>query len=291
MSDKIASNRAFVGRGKSKYPLSLRHTFEKLRALWRHIRVSKPLTALMGPQYAASRDRIEIDITYSCNLRCINCNRSVGTAPSGMSLSVGQIDTFIEDSLSQGRRWRSIRILGGEPTLHPDFREILVRLVRYRDEHLPECSLELVTNGFGPKVREQLEWVPSSVWVENSAKTSAVNPGFRPFSDAPIDDPTHVFSDYSNGCEIMETCGMGFGPTGYFQCAIAAGIDRVAGLGLGMPRLPFVKHDYKAARCATCKLCGRFKDGHHVPLDLRPALRHEVISPSWRRIYDAYEAK
>jgi hypothetical protein len=208
-----------------------------------------------------------------------------------MSLTSQHIREFIEDSITQKRNWRSIRILGGEPTIHPEFRIIVTLLLEYRDRHVPDCSLEIVTNGHGTRVNEQLAWVPEGVWIENSSKTSSVNPGFRPFSMAPIDDVFYVVSDYSNGCEIMQTCGMGFGPTGYFQCAVAAGIDRVAKLGLGSPRLPSAGYSYLSQSCATCRLCGRFKDGHHVPADLRNQLTKEMVSPTWIKLYDDYKSK
>ena len=51
-----------------------------LLAVWRRIRIRRVVTAVLGPQYHRSRDLIEIDITYLCNLYCNNCNRSVTQA-------------------------------------------------------------------------------------------------------------------------------------------------------------------------------------------------------------------
>jgi hypothetical protein len=42
---------------------------------------------------------------------------------------------------------------------------------------------------------------------------------------------------------------------------------------------------------ATCRLCGRFKDGHFIPKDLRPSLREQLISPTWAKLYADYHAK
>lgn len=248
-------------------------------------------TRLLGPQYARSRNRIEIDITYRCNLRCLNCNRSINTAPSNQSMTLGQIQQFIDDSVAVGKTWKSIRILGGEPTLHPEFRTIISMLRDYRSRHNEGCSIEVVTNGHGPSVQAQLDWLPPDVFIENTAKQSNVTPFFRPFSDAPVDDKRYDSADYRNGCQVISSCGMGLGPTGYFQCTVAAGIDRVTGMGIGRTRLPADSDDMHDQMLATCRLCGRFKDGHFIPKDLRPSLREQVISPTWKKIYADYHAK
>jgi hypothetical protein len=289
MSNEGNPNRAFYGRKRQRQFRIPRLFVSWLRAAWRHLRVTHLATRVLGPQYGLSPDRIEIDITYRCNLRCHNCNRSIARAPSNLSMSLGDIVKFVEETLAQDRKWKSIRLLGGEPTLHPEFRAILDVLIGYRNAHNPGCSIEVVTNGFGKAVQEQLALVPEDVWIDNSAKTSNVNPGFRPFSTAPVDSFAYRWADYANGCEIMESCGMGLGPLGYYQCAIAAGIDRVAGLGIGLSNLPMPSAQLVEQRCATCRLCGRFKDGHFLDSDLRLPLTEEKMSPTWARMYADYE--
>lgn len=291
MNPNSNSNKAFYGRRMSNEYRPIRQVVSWLRSGWRHIRVTRIVTKILGPQYQISLDRIEIDITYRCNLRCINCNRSIARAPSNLSMSIADIVRFIDETMAQNRKWKSIRILGGEPTLHPDFRAILELLICYRNDHNPGCSLEVVTNGMGRAVQEQLEWIPKDVLIDNSAKSSNINPVFRPFSMAPIDSSVYGMADYANGCEIMESCGMGLSPMGYYQCAIAAGIDRVAGLGLGLKSLPKFDDQLIVQRCATCRLCGRFKDGHYLDNDLRPPLLEEKISPTWAKIYADYEKR
>jgi hypothetical protein len=206
-------------------------------------------------------------------------------------MTLGQIQQFIDDSVAVGKAWKSIRILGGEPTLHPEFRIIISILRDYRTRHNEGCSIEVVSNGHGPAVQAQLDWLPADIFVENTAKQSNVTPFFRPFSDAPIDDKRYDSADYRNGCQVISSCGMGLGPTGYFQCTVAAGIDRVMGMGIGRTRLPEDTDDMHDQMLATCRLCGRFKDGHFIPKDLRPSLREQVISPTWKKIYADYHAK
>jgi hypothetical protein len=233
---------------------------------------------------------IEIDITYDCNLHCLNCNRSVSQAPERLHLKLEKVRNFVAQSIASGRRWARIRVLGGEPTLHPQFPDIIEELLRYRAWH-QACVIEVVTNGYGPVVQSQLDSLPSAVRVENSRKTSAVQPEFAPFNLAPSDDPRYCEAEYTNGCSIMRDCGMGLTPTGYYPCAIAGGIDRVAGRGLGRPGLPGDEDDMRDLLSVFCSLCGRFKDGHYVPKNLRPKLLGQPVSASWRRLYADWERR
>lgn len=206
-------------------PAWLERVLYRVRAVWRHFRILRGVTRLFGPQYRRSRDRIEIDITYACNLHCLNCNRSVTQAPENLHLDHGAVRAFVDTSIARGKRWRRMRILGGEPTLHPQFHEIVAELLRYRDS-FPECVVEVVSNGYGVFVEAQLARLPREVWIDNSLKTSRIQPQFGPFNDAPIDDPAYARVDYRNGCAIASDCGMGLTPTGYYPCAIAGGIER-----------------------------------------------------------------
>jgi hypothetical protein len=259
----------------------------RMRERWRRVRVSRTATKLLGVQYHRSRDMIEVDITYRCNLSCPNCNRSIGRAPSRESMSVSQIARFVDRSIEREKRWYRIRILGGEPTLHPRFRQVLDEFLRYKDWS-PDCILELVTNGHGARVQGVLERIPDGVRIENSSKTGEIEPSFRPFSVAPIDDPRYGRADFSNGCAVMRDCGMGLTPGGYYPCAVAGGIDRVLGSGLGLQDLPADDDDMADACRNLCRLCGRFLDGHYLPRVLREELTEELISPTWKALYQAY---
>jgi hypothetical protein len=256
----------------------------RLRAAWRHVRVSRLATRLLGRQYRRSRDRVEIDITYLCNLHCLNCNRSVRQAREALHMPLERVREFVDESIGRGKRWSRIRVLGGEPTLHPEFLAIVEELRRYRAWH-PACVVEVVSNGHGEKVQAQLRRLPRDVWVENSKKLGPVQVSFGPFNLAPADDPAYRHADFSNGCAIIRDCGMGLTPLGYYPCAVAGGIDRITRDGLGRAELPGDGDDMEEALRDLCRLCGRFRDGHFVPKNLRPELDEEKISPTWQRLY------
>ena len=261
-----------------------------MRRLWRWGRVQHPITALLGPQYRRSRNLLEIDITYACNLHCLNCNRSVRQAPETLHLGLERVRELVDTCIARGKRWRRIRILGGEPTLHPQFMEIIRELLRYR-LWWPETVIEVVTNGHGTEVANQLQRLPAEVHVENSSKQGAVQPAFAPFNLAPVDDPAYARADFSNGCAIMQDCGMGLTPLGFYPCAVAGGIDRISGDQLGRNAMPDDSDDMGATLARLCRLCGRFHDGHYIPKNMRPPLLEEKMTSTWRELYDRWRQK
>jgi hypothetical protein len=256
----------------------------------RRIRVSQPVTRLLGPEYLRSRERIEIDITYACNLRCINCNRSVSQAPEKLHMPVDMIRRFVGDSIARNKRWKSIRVLGGEATLHPSFLVILDELLKYL-EWEPRCVITVVTNGHGKAINAALAKIPPAIVIENSLKTGNLQPHFGAFNMAPIDDPALRHADFRNGCAIMHNCGMGLTPLGYYPCAIAGGIDRITGHQLGYDSLPLDTDNMTTVSEKLCRLCGHFRDGYCVPQGIRTPLFEQQTSVSWVRLYHNFELR
>lgn len=259
-------------------------------AAWRHLRIQRGVTRLLGPQYVRSRDLIEIDITYLCNLHCLNCNRSVSQARESLHMTIATVEAFVRDSLARAVGWRRIRVLGGEPTLHPEFERVIEVLRIYTKVH-SDCILEVVTNGYGDRVDNALKRLPKEVWVDNSRKTAPVQPHFGPFNLAPCDDRRYSGADYTNACVVARDCGMGLTPQGYYPCAVAGGIDRILGGRHGLKELPADDDDMLEAAAALCRLCGRFRDGHFVPRMLRPELTSELVSETWRKLYADWRAR
>jgi len=277
--------RAWVGRrltprsaiGRRLWRLRLHGPFPELRTrTW--------VTRLLGPQYRRSRRLIEIDITYACNLACDNCNRSVPQAPSSTSIGAADLAARIAEWEREGTQWERVRLLGGEPTLHPEFLPMLELLRGWRDRCSPDSRIEVTTNGFGPRVAAILKSLPSDISVNNSAK-EASGPDrevFDSFNVAPRDLPAYAQADYSNGCRILHDCGIGLAPGGYYQCAVAAGIDRVLGLGVGRPSLPSGDDEMRDQMKRLCGWCGHFKRELGRPLD------GQLSSPSWEAAYAAW---
>jgi hypothetical protein len=240
----------------------------------------KPIVRLIGPPYQPSRKFVEIDITYKCNLKCINCNRSCAQAPSDKEMPISMIEAFIRESLEKNLKWKRIRILGGEPTLHSGIFDIIEVLRTYRTVYNPTVRLVLGTNYFGKNVRKVLEKLPGDIIIKSTLKTSRMSL-FRPFNVAPVDTKFNRFSDYSVGCRIIAECGLGLTPSGYYMCAVAGGIDRIFKYHLGRKNIPEPSDKMTEQMSAFCRLCGHF--GFQWPV------KREKISPLWRKAYGAYE--
>jgi len=258
-----------------------------VRNSWRAFRIHRLSTKLLGCQFKRSRNKIEIDITYLCNLKCNNCNRSVSRAPEALHIDLDVIHKFVDDSVNRKKYWSRIRILGGEPTLHPYFHELILILKQYHSFY-PSCVIEVVSNGFGAKVKSQRTKLPKDIWIENSNKTGNVQEHFGAFNLAPIDDPKYNNTNFKNGCTIMEECGMGLTPLGYYPCAVAGGIDRVLRANQGYPEIPDDNDDMEKILENCCKLCGRFHDGYFLPINLRPKLKEHLESKSWTYLYELW---
>jgi hypothetical protein len=230
----------------------------------------------VGKPFVRSRRFVEIDITYRCNLSCANCNRSCTQAPSRKDLPVSRIETFLAESIAQGITWERIRLLGGEPTLHPELMRIIDLLAVYQDAQISGVRIEVCTNGCGEKVNRMLSMLPGQFGIKNTYKTGR-DRLFRPFNQAPVDSRLHRFADYSVGCRIIRECGLGLTPMGYYPCAIAGGIDRIFEFGLGRRHLPSPDDDMEDLLAVFCPLCGHF--GFAWPI------QRAKMSKVWKEAY------
>ena len=241
---------------------------------------------------------IEIDITYECSLHCRGCNRSCTQLPTKERMALADIGRFVEESLAGKWHWDVISILGGEPTLHPDFVAI-IELIKEKLIDVSSCgtTLKVVSNGYEKQSRCMLEHVESRFGILVDRKS--FKPGkdveyFTEFNDAPIDDPNFDGCDFSKGCWVMEYCGIGMNGRGYYACAVMGGIDRVLKEDHSIKRLKDVTVSALRNQCsALCRYCGNFKcyesnNGDYLPrCEKRPFCG--IVSPTWQELYQSHE--
>ena len=112
---------------------------------------------------------------------------------------------------------------------------------------------------------------------------------FEPFNLAPRDKKKNFFTNFLNCCWISSYCGIGLNKFGYYPCATAGGIDRVAGYDIGLKNLPLDrKLLYKQAKI-LCALCGHFTFRKFRPINKRTPVLGEPKSKAWINIYQKYE--
>lgn len=247
------------------------------------VRSQKLVVKYFGYGYQLSTKKIELDITYRCNLSCANCNRSVGVgqAKSNIDMSVEQVQKFVDESRHNNMSWDVIKLLGGEPTMHPQLIEIVTVIKRYIDDCSPSTTLELWTNGDGKKVREVLATLPEFVKVIDSSVTRGADPLFNSFNLAPVDSTLYKQTDFSHGCSIIEKCGVGLTPYGYYPCAVAGGIDRVFGVNSGSRDLDTAYGEMRGQLDQFCRYCGHFR--------VSKSSKNQNKSGTWTVAYHDYK--
>lgn len=204
-----------------------------------------------------------------------------------------QIKIFIAESIAEKKRWNRISILGGEPTLHPNFKEI-VGLIHneYIAKHSPETEIRIVSNRFTEKSRKLCEEVKEkyrSVFIAYiSTKTENEIETFIPFNDAPTDDKLYTNTDYKKGCSITTVCGLGLNKRGYYACSVASGMDRIMKKDLAITHLKDITKDRLEQQLEEfCKYCGHFKIGNNHKQN-NEKFKNKV-SESWKFFYKAYQ--
>ena len=178
--------------------------------------------------------------------------------------------------------WKRIRILGREPTLHSRIFDIIDLLKDYQRDFNPSVRLVLGTNFFGNQVHRVLEKLPDTIIIKSTLKVSRVN-FFKPFNMAPVGSHFYRFSDYTCGCRIIEECGLGLTPSGFYMCAVAGGIDRIYRYNLGRKKMPDEPDTFSDQMSAFCRLCGHF--GFQWPT------RISKQSKTWRMAYQRINRK
>lgn len=231
-------------------------------------------------------NELVICLTAICNQRCFNCVSSCGQAPDGDSMSLEQIEKFVQEAIELKYYWNKISLTGGEPTLHPQICDIFDALKKYKNFN-PDCVFVIVSNGASEKVESILAKFPEWVVIVNSRKEAGQRRNvFIPFNMAPIDSKIYSrFADFSKGCQMLESCqGLALSMYGYYPTSpCVLGIDRVLGFDVGIKKLSLV--DETALRDQMkilCKYCGIFKKPYEL-------ITKPEMSPSWERAYSRFK--
>jgi hypothetical protein len=260
----------------------------ELPSLYRpHLRLISALKIKTGLIWNPSIDSLQLDLTSFCNLNCPNCDRSIRQAPCEEYMSLEQIKKFVDESIELKKRWKAIHILGGEPTLHPQFFEVLDVLKCYKDPN-HDCFIEVWTNGYGSRVNGILSKLPSWIKIVNSKKDPKIIPKFSSYNVAPIDLEEYKHNNFARGCWITEICGISLTRYGYYACGAGAAVDRVFGFDIGIKKLSEVKKTVLRNQMKLlCRYCGHYKTSSFI--DTSDFISEEKMSVSWVNAYKKYK--
>lgn len=234
-------------------------------------------------------DKLELDITYTCGVNCINCNRMTGIAPGlpHENVTVKQIERLIDDSIRLQYPWIEWALVGGEPTTHPKLDKIIRVISEYRESHNRNFKLVLATHGHGSRTKKYISKLSAkfpALIIKNSKKTGVgVGHDFVAVGVAPVDiDSAWAANHNYDGCCISSFCGLGMNYKGYFPCAIAGAINRIFGLNEEIVKLDDVTGSAMVDKYQVfCRLCG-----HYRPIRENS---QTLLSPHWRDALARYK--
>ncbi len=220
-------------------------------------------------------NKIEIDVTYDCNMKCVNCNRGCDLFPSNERISIDKVGNFVNDFLSHQHKLDRIIIIGGEPTLHPDILQIIDIIHEYKRVYA-ECNIHLATNGVSDFSRHIITLMPS--WLRIKTNTKKPFPRHYKFYKASKD-----FNQPAKACYLPWKCGFSLNPHGYYPCAPGATIDRIFNLGVAIKQIDQLNcQNFIKQMQILCEYCG------FNPLIRSGTRRREIahMSPSWKTAYN-----
>jgi hypothetical protein len=162
---------------------------------------------------------IQIEITNACHLACANCTRFVGHHRKPFFMSVDHVRAAIA-SLEEfpGR----VGIMGGEPTMHPKFREIL-QVVR---EMIPDKGRrEFWTAGFKwDEFRDDIQLTFDRIAYNDHTQVTGKHQPLLVGIDEVIKDP-ELRKILIDNCWVQAQWSASITPKGAFFCEIAAAQD------------------------------------------------------------------
>jgi len=167
---------------------------------------------------------IQVEITNACNLSCSNCTRFVGHHRKPFFMDLGTCEKALK-SLEGFPGF--IGIMGGEPTLHPQFREIcklMQKLVPDKNQR------ELWTNGLNwDKYKEVIDetfYKDHIIYNDHRDKEVGEHQPLLVAASDIIDDRELMWRLIGN-CWMQWRWGASITPKGGFFCEVAASQDEL----------------------------------------------------------------
>lgn len=162
---------------------------------------------------------IQIEITNVCHVGCANCTRFLGHHKRGYFMSLEEIEKAI-DSLEDFKG--GIGIMGGEPTMHPKFKEICKLLQRKKVTE--RCAIW--TSGY--------KWEEYKKMIGKTFKKGVYYNDHKDFRQKhqpilvginEVVEDKKIREKLIDKCWVQEYWSPSINPKGGFFCEIAAAMD------------------------------------------------------------------
>ena len=170
---------------------------------------------------------LEIQVLLACNWSCISCDQmsqfsKIAWIKKG-TMSIEQIRHFCQEMRDANAYFGRIRLVGGEPTIHPDFAAIVILLHAGLVENGHVGRIEVVTNGSHPERIEPVRNLIEKVRVSDDGDKQ------KHHTSNLVHTPASLGYE-GKRCNQPEHCGWSLSYYGYAPCSSAAGIMRLRDL-------------------------------------------------------------
>jgi hypothetical protein len=167
---------------------------------------------------------IEIQVMLACNWDCPACDQfsqfpQITWVKKG-TMTVAQIEYFAQEMRTTNSYFGRVRLVGGEPSLHPKLPAIVDLLNQLVAEgHVGQ--LEIVTNGSHPE-KIQAARGAAALRVRTSGNSEKEKHHTANLLHTPVS-----LGYEGKACSAPWHCGISLNTYGYFPCSSGAGIARV----------------------------------------------------------------
>ena len=231
--------------------------------------------------YTPKKPQVEMHLTYHCDLACRNCNRLCFLPPQTRDMTLDDAREFARQTLAIDWHPR-VLLIGGEPTLHPDFLDFIPICNEFATE------VQVWSNGYSAAAKAILAKVEREglAYIEKATQKpgGSMNHACQDFFVAPADygltrdTPCGCHSGYEAGC------GISVDAEGYTVCCCGGTVDGFLRLGARTKRLADLFDPAWAAANTKllCNNCGRLWPKSMELLPSLPTIRGTSMSPRWQ---------
>jgi hypothetical protein len=203
-----------------------------------------------------------------------------------------------------------LRIMGGEPTLHPQLFEML-EILAARIRPKMSWGINICSNGVGDQVNEVLnkiraKYTSHTIYSDLEMNLSVRFPTEEQFliieskkkaMDAYVKRHANIYQavqdvypdlkDYSEDCFVLKNCGYGITPKGIFICSTIPYIATIMKLPGGLDHFPSEEEEKEQKRM-YCKYCAMASTRKEFAFKSRK-IPQELISPTYERALKAWD--
>lgn len=215
---------------------------------------------------------IQIEVTNACILSCAYCTRNVRHINKPF---FSDLET-IEKALQSLENWdKPVGLIGGEPTIHPQFAEICELMTKY----LPRKHRGLWTAG-GMKYEKHKDLIDKTFGIINfnNHKMDCFHQPMLISSEEVIED-AELRKELISNCWLQQEWSPSIGPNGAFFCEVAQSYDFLFDEKKGLPiEKDWWKKDLSHYQdqidtfCTKCSVCIPFES-------FKDDVTTELISP------------